>query len=420
MLKKERRLGRLELRLAVVSPFLDRQHGTELCITEQIERFVSKENWNVELYSQKVSQVNGIRSVAERADPDASGSIVWHRVSDIPGPHLLKYLWWFCANRLQRWRDNRSGKVHSDLVYSPGINCLDADVIVVHIVFHAFYESVRAELKLSHVSPGNWPRLVHRHLYYRLIMALEQRVYTDTRTRLIAVSSLVASQLKTHFGRNDAVVIPNAVDSSRFNPEARAVKRYVSRKSFGYDEDKFVLLLIGNDWKKKGLEILLKAVKSLKNTELRLLIVGSDDAALFLPLIDQLNLRNQVRFERPASDVLGFYATADAYLGPSLEDAFNLPILESMACGLPVIASIKAGASELIRHGENGLLLRDPTDADELTNLIEQITKNSTFRQELGSAAARDVRSECNWDQNAARTAELLEAALKSKCDRSL
>jgi glycosyltransferase involved in cell wall biosynthesis len=408
------------LRLAVVSPFLDRQHGTELCITEQIERFVSKKNWNVELYSQKVSQVNEIRSVMELSSSDVVGSIIWHPVSDIPGPHLLKYLWWFCANRLQRWRDGLSGKVRPDLVYSPGINCFDADVIVVHIVFHAFYESVRAELKLSYASPGNWPRLIHRRLYYSLIMALERRVYTDTHTRLIAVSGLVASQLKSHFKRIDVTVIPNAVDSSRFNAEARALKREGSRKSFGYDEDKFVLLLIGNDWKKKGLETLLRAAKSLENAKLRMLIVGSDDPALFLSLIDQLNLRDQVRFEKPTSDVLSFYAAADAYLGPSLEDAFNLPILESMACGLPVIASIKAGASELISDGKNGLILRDPADAAELAILIEQITKNSVFRQELGAAAALDVRSECNWDQNAARTAEVLEATLKSKCDRAL
>ena len=150
-----------------------------------------------------------------------------------------------------------------------------------------------------------------------------------------------------------------------------------------------------------------------------MLIVGSDDPALFLSLIDQLNLRDQVRFEKPTSDVLSFYAAADAYLGPSLE---VLQSSDLRVHGLRPSGNrkIKAGASELISDGKNGLILRDPADAAELAILIEQITKNSVFRQELGAAAALDVRSECNWDQNAARTAEVLEATLKSKCDRAL
>jgi len=58
--------------------------------------------------------------------------------------------------------------------------------------------------------------------------------------------------------------------------------------------------------------------------------------------------------------VLSFYAAADAYVAPSLEDAFGLPILEAMACGLPVIASVQAGASENVLDGATGYLLRDP------------------------------------------------------------
>ena len=116
---------------------------------------------------------------------------------DIPGPHLLKYLWWFIANQWRRRCDRRSGTVRPDLVYSPGINCLDADVIVVHIVFHAFYERVRSELALSRAALfAAWPRLIHRKLYYKLIMSLERKNLPQPRPRLIAVSSLVAAQLK--------------------------------------------------------------------------------------------------------------------------------------------------------------------------------------------------------------------------------
>ena len=375
---------------------------------EQIERLAGKELWSIELYAQKVSQLNGVRP-ASAASPTEPGTIRWHPVSDIPGPHLVKYIWWFLANYWQRWRDRRSGRVRPDLVYSPGINCPDADVIVVHIVFHEFYKRVRSELALRRLPLHIWPRVIHRKLYYNLAMFLERKVYRNPRVRLVAVSSLVAAQLKSHFQRKDVTVIPNAVDIRRFSPEARIAKRIPSRQSLFYTEHDFVVLLIGNDWKKKGLDTLLNAAALLSDLPLRVLVVGSDDPHIYLPLLDKLGLRDRTRFEKPTSDVLSFYAAADLYVGPSLEDAFNLPILEAMACGLPVIASANAGASEMIRDGETGFILDDPRDHLKLASLIRRIQTEDSLRDSIGAAAVRHVTTNCSWDDNAKKTAEFLE-----------
>jgi len=401
------------LRLAVISPFLDRQHGTELCITEQIERLARKDHWSIELYSQKISQLNGVR-LASAVSPNEPGIIRWHQVSSIPGPHLLKYLWWFFANYWQRRRDKRSGKVRPDLVYSPGINCPDADVIVVHIVFHEFYERVRSELALHRLPVLIWSRVVHRKLYYKLVMFLERKIYSNPRVRLVAVSSLVAAQLKSHFQREDVTVIPNAVDTLRFTVEARMGKRDASRQSLSYGERDFVLLLIGNDWKTKGLDTLLRAIALLKDLPLRMLVVGNDEPSLYRPLVDQLALQDRVRFEKPSLDVMSFYAAADLYVGPSLGDSFGLPILEAMACGLPVIASPNAGASEILRDAQTGFILRDPQDQVELASLIRRIQAEAALRHSMGAAASRYVMTNCSWDDNAERTRQLLESTVIS------
>ena len=399
------------MRLAVISPFLDRQHGTELCITEQIERLVRKNHWSIELYSQKISQLNGVR-LASAVSPNEPGIIRWHQVSSIPGPHLLKYLWWFFANYWQRRRDKRSGRVRPDLVYSPGINCPDADVIVVHIVFHEFYERVRSGLALHRLPVLTWPRVVHRKLYYKLVMFLERKIYSNPGVRLVAVSSLVAAQLKSHFHREDVTVIPNAVDTLRFTVEARMGKRDASRQSLSYGERDFVLLLIGNDWKTKGLDTLLRAIALLKDLPLRILVVGNDEPSLYRPLVDQLALQDRVRFEKPCLDVVSFYAAADLYVGPSLGDSFGLPILEAMACGLPVIASPSAGASEILRDAQTGFILRDPKDQVELASLIRRIQADDTLRLSMGTVASQYVMTNCSWDDNAEKTRQLLESTL--------
>jgi glycosyltransferase involved in cell wall biosynthesis len=399
------------LRLAVVSPFLDRQHGTEVCVIEQIERLVRTGRCSIELYSQRVSQLNGVRPAA-LVLPGEQVDIRWHQVSDIPGPHLIKYLWWFGANYWQRRQDKRSGRVRPDIIYSPGINCPDADVIVVHIVFHAFYEQVRSELALHRLPFRSWPRVIHRRLYYKLVKSLERRIYSNRRVRLMAVSSLVARQLEIHFQREDVVVIPNAVDTLRFTSEARITKRVAARQSLSYQDSEFLLLLIGNDWKKKGLDALIEASALLKDLPLQILVVGADEPALYHLLIEKLGVQQRVRFEKPSMDVLTFYAAADLYVGPSLEDSFGLPILEAMACGVPVIASANAGASELVQDGKTGLILRDPRNQVELASLIRKIHGDDILRVSMGVAASRYVASNCNWDENAEKTWRVLKDSL--------
>ena len=397
------------MRIAVVSPFLDRQHGTELCIIEQIERFTLQNHWRVELYANKVSQVRGL-SGPSRNSKDSTNLIRWHKVSGVPGPHLFKYVWWFVANQWQRWLDLRSGRVRPDLVYSPGINCFDADVIVVHIVFHEFYRHVKTELLFRNLPFKSWPRAIHRKLYYKFIMFLERKIYCDPSVHLVAVSHLLAKHLESHFRRDDVTVIPNAVDTQRFSQSERVRRRPASREFFHFEENEFVLLLIGNDWKNKGLGALLKASASLMDLPLRVLVVGQDDPIFFQPLIEELQIQDRIRFESPSSDVLVFYAAADLYVGPSLEDSFGLPILEAMACGLPVIASACAGASEMIHDRETGFILYEPRDHLQLAQLIRRIYSDPTIRQDVAEAALRYVEVNCSWDQNAAATMEFLEA----------
>jgi glycosyltransferase involved in cell wall biosynthesis len=400
------------LQIVVVSPFLDRRHGTELCIIEQIERLSSKYGWGIHLFSQRVENVNGL--LTEDPKSTESGFIRWYSVSDIPGPHLLKFLWWFFFNRSIRKDALKRLNDRPLLVYSPGINCLDADAISVHIVFHEFYARVRDELALLKVPISRWPLTLHRKLYYKLIMALERRIYANPKVRLLAISNLVSAQLKKHFGRTDSVVIPYGVDTVMFNSQTRLARRSVLRESLKLDNRDFVILLIGIDWKKKGLDQLLRALAIIE-IPIQLLVAGKDDPGLYRHALRLLKLDNRVRFLGSSADVLSFYAAADAYVGPSLEDAYALPILEAMACGLPVIASVQAGASENIIDGATGYLLRDPMNHVELAELIRRLANDRSAAEEIGAAAARSVQASVSWDRHASATRDFLQSSIASR-----
>jgi UDP-glucose:(heptosyl)LPS alpha-1,3-glucosyltransferase len=341
--------------------------------------------------------------------------VTWHRIPAIPGPHLFGYLWWFAANHLWRWRDAHFRGLQFEVVYSPGINCLNADAITVHVVFAEMRRRLRSELSLRNNPPRSWPRVIHRRLYYRLIEMLEKCVYPRREAVIGVVSYQVSAELARHFGRTENVeVIYHGLDTDVFSPEMRELRRAEARKLLDLSDEEIVLLLIGNGWRNKGLPCLLEALGRLSDLPVRLLVVGHDDRAPFDAMAARLNVSSRVTFLPPAPDVAQFYAACDIYTGPSLHDSFAMPPAEAMACGLPVITSRNNGGSEIIAHGENGLILEDAHDSAGLAKLICSLCESRELRQKLGRNATRTA-AQFTWEQNARHIRGLFQRAISAK-----
>src|SRR5437879_986506 len=90
--------GRADVRLAVVSPFVDRRHGTERALAELLERLARDHHCEVHLYAQRVADL----AVSPPQRLPANGSIVWHRIPAISGPQLVQFLFWCFLNSLSR------------------------------------------------------------------------------------------------------------------------------------------------------------------------------------------------------------------------------------------------------------------------------------------------------------------------------
>jgi UDP-glucose:(heptosyl)LPS alpha-1,3-glucosyltransferase len=390
-------------RIAVLSPFVDKRHGTERVLAEQLERLAAK--FEIHLYSSRVADLPLDR-------------ITWHRVSFPRGPHLFAFLWWLCANHFARWRDRTFRGLAPALTFSPGINCLDADLITVHVVFGKLRRDLRADLSLRRNPARAWPRLLHRRLYYFLISRLEKRLYSPrARAVLAPVSRKTARDLLALYGRSEnVVVVDNGVDTARFSPARRLALRRAARAALHLAPGDFAVLLIGNGWRNKGLPCLLEAAALLRDPRLRILVVGNDSISPYEESLRRLQLSAAaVQFLPLRPDVEFYYAAADVYASPSLEDAFPLPPLEAMSCGLPAITSRSAGgAAEFIRHGEDGLVLEDPSDAKTLSQWLARLANDSAWRASIG-AAASVTAARCTWDHSAQQLAAALDSILANK-----
>jgi glycosyltransferase involved in cell wall biosynthesis len=402
------------LRIAVVSPFVDRRHGTERAIAELLERLARDHGCEIHLYSQRVEDLAFGQSSVHGGQ---QGNIVWHKVPSIPGPHLFHFLFWLLLNSFHRWRDRAIRGLPFDIVLSPGINCFDANAILVHALFRRLRELARGEVSPLTVS-GLFRRL-HRRAYYGFLTWFERRIYSDPRVSLAAVSDRTASLVKGYFHRNAVRVIPNGVDPAHFSPAKRLALRAEARSRYKFQETDFVLVLIGNDWRNKGLSAVFGAMGSLCEIPLRLLVAGQDAAAFFfVETAKKLGLNEQCRWEMTSVEALDLYAVADAYVSPTREDSFGLPLLEAMACGLPVITSVLAGASQIITDGVDGFVLRDSGDVLALAGHLKNLQEHPDLRLRIGENARRTAEA-YTWERNAASVWRFLnEIASKKRPQR--
>jgi glycosyltransferase involved in cell wall biosynthesis len=387
-------------RLAVVSPFLDKKHGTERRVAEWVTQLSGA--FEIHVYSQHVEDLD-------------LAKVTWHRIPKLPGPHLVNFVWWLAANRLWRSWDRRFRGLRHDLVLSPGPNCLDADAMSVHVIFAEYLRRSGTGLAFRKNPVRSWPRLLHRKIYYSLVISLERRAYTRPDIAIILIARKMAADLGRFYGRHDHFpVIYAGLDHAVFNPSHAAALRGEARRQIGIHDERFVVLLIGNDWRNKGLPTLLSALAELKSLPIDLLVAGQDDPAPYRAMAGRPDLADRVHFLPPRSDVEVYYAAADAYAGPSLEDAFALPVAEAMACGLPVITSSTAGASEIITNGVDGLILKDPMDSSALAAMIRQLYENRELRAALGQKAT-ETTEQYTWERNGRELAAILEEILQRK-----
>jgi len=247
---------------------------------------------------------------------------------------------------------------------------------------------------------------------------LERLVYTREEGVVVAVSNKIKDELTLNIGvkLNRIRVIHNGVDTKEFNSRDRPLWRQKLIREFQFNSDDFVVLSIGSSTGRKGLISVIKALKSLENDKIKLLVVGNIKVNLRRE-IRKYRVETRVKFAGFRYDMERIYKGADLFVFPTRYDPCPLIVLEAMASSLPVIVSEPSicGASELIANMVNGILLGNVTDADEIASKIELLSKNEDLRQRL-SEEARKTAEKHSW-RKMAEQYESLYYHLVSKKD---
>ena len=244
----------------------------------------------------------------------------------------------------------------------------------------------------------------------------------EASTEILVQSAREAARHHEHHGtpRARLRVLPPGLRAEFLAPGATDAPEL--RAELGIPRDALVVLAVGSDFARKGLDRTLAALARLPE-ELRerawLLAVGAGRPARFERLARALGLAARVRFAGGRADVLAAYRTADLLLHPAREENTGSVLLEAQSQGVAVVCSGECGFAPLVAEARAGHVLATPFDAVELARASAELLEDGERRAELG-ARGRAFAQRFPMERRTALALDVIErAAAKAKKHRA-
>jgi glycosyltransferase involved in cell wall biosynthesis len=271
------------------------------------------------------------------------------------------------------------------------IRC-DYDIIHVHSYYLLMYDFIALAKKLNnklliaHYHGGDPSTLLFPLRFLkRMTLRLADKIITVNKTekqRLIKYWKLPPEKV---------VYLPNGADTKLFKPLS------------GVKKEDNVVLFVGNLIPGKGLELLIPAFVKCRRRikDLKLWIVGDgylrpklEEVVKVLGLSESAKFFGRINHEQLSH----IYNRATVTVLPSKKESFGLVLVESMACGTPVVATITEGSVDIISDGIDGLLVPQ-NDVEALSRAICKVVLNVDLRKKMGENARKKVVEHFSWEK---------------------
>ncbi|MCB0173721.1 MAG: glycosyltransferase [Anaerolineae bacterium] len=299
----------------------------------------------------------------------------------------------------------------------PGLTVLKPAVFTLHDIWpftgHCAmsYDCDRWKIGCGHCPyPDAHPIIKRDNTQLEWIM--KDWVYSRSNLTIVALCSEIKKQAQQSMLKRFPIYqIPNGVDVHVYEP----LDKNQCRLLLGLPSDKYVIMFAALELNQfnKGGDLLLKALQKLPETlkqEVILLTIGNGGEAMAqaidIPIYDLGYIRND-RLKAIS------YAAADLFVSPTRAEAFGLVLLESMACGTPVVSFGVGGVLDLVRPGSTGYLA-EVENADDLSYGIVELLKNDSLRCKMGDYCRQITVEEYNQEFIVTQHIDLYQSVVRN------
>jgi UDP-glucose:(heptosyl)LPS alpha-1,3-glucosyltransferase len=375
-------------KIAVVVPKYGLVGGAEHVVSEQTERTALSSKYEIHVFANKWVQL--------------SDRIKFHNIPVIAFPKFLTTI------SFAHFARKRIARMEFDIVHAHD-RIFDADIFTMHGIPHRMWvEDVRKK-RMSLFDYGTaW---VERSL-----------VENKRCKKIIAVSNITKEKFLKQYDTIDpdkVAVIHPGIDAKRFKNLDRLSCRREMTQRFHIDSSDKIILFVSMNFDIKGLDFLIGALSRLKarhpSERFKLLVVGKGNEKKYGMMAENLGIRDHVIFTgiMPREHLERIYVASDVFSMLSRFDTFGMAALEAMAASLPVIVSGNVGAKDLVRDGENGFTVPDPSEADVVADRIKMMLQND-MRDRMGREA-RMTAGKYSWETAVAETQAVYEEMLAGR-----
>ncbi|WP_313109492.1 glycosyltransferase family 4 protein [Atlantibacter sp.] len=233
---------------------------------------------------------------------------------------------------------------------------------------------------------------------YRHYAAFERATFAQGKpTQLLMLTDKQITDFQKHYHTEAERfhILPPGIYPDRKYSEQIPDSRAIYRQKNGISEQQHLLLQVGSDFTRKGVDRSINSLASLpeavrRNTQL--FIVGQDKPGKFDTLAKKLGVQENVHFFSGRNDVSELMAAADLLLHPAYQEAAGIVLLEAITAGLPVLTTAVCGYAHHIVNANCGMALEEP---------FRQEALNDILRKALTQPSLRDA-----WAENARHYAD--------------
>lgn len=221
--------------------------------------------------------------------------------------------------------------------------------------------------------------------------SFKEEIFKNKNLNLVGCSKWITDLAKESSIGNDKNIlsIPNPINGNKF-------KHAILDKNENLSSKTILLFTSANlNDPRKGLEILLQALKNQKNKTIHLILVGKSKTTLNIPEHCSYEM---IGFINNESELIKIYNKADFFICPSSEDNLPNTIMESLACGTPVLSFDIGGISDLIQHKENGFLVKHYGNLQQnLVGALDWAVENKTEFREKRESISLDTQRKYSY-----------------------